>query len=54
MTECDQASLYNPRDERDSCGFGLIAQLDDHPSRATVDAALALINPRLRTATDAI
>ena len=40
MTECDQASLYNPRDERDSCGFGLIAQLDDHPSRATVDAAL--------------
>ena len=40
MMECDQASLYNPRDERDSCGFGLIAQLDDHPSRATVDAAL--------------
>jgi glutamate synthase (NADPH/NADH) large chain len=32
--------LYDPRDERDSCGFGLIAQLDDRASRATVDAAL--------------
>ncbi len=45
MTECDQpgpdpTGLYDPRDERDSCGFGLIAQLDDRPSRATVDAAL--------------
>lgn len=34
------ASLYDPRDERDSCGFGLIAQLDDRPSRALVDQAL--------------
>ena len=45
MTECDQSSpdsmgLYDPRDERDSCGFGLIAQLDDIPARATVEAAL--------------
>ncbi len=32
--------LYDPRDERDSCGFGLIAQLDDHPARALVDQAL--------------
>ena len=40
MTECDQQGLYNPRDERDSCGFGLIAQLDDKPARSTVDAAL--------------
>ena len=45
MTECDQPrpdpmGLYDPRDERDSCGFGLIAQLDDRPARATVDAAL--------------
>ncbi len=46
--ECDQqgpdvVGLYDPRDERDSCGFGLIAQLDDNPSRATVDAALAAL-----------
>ena len=45
MTECDQScpdsmGLYDPRDERDSCGFGLIAQLDDRASRATVEAAL--------------
>lgn len=32
--------LYDPRDERDSCGFGLIAQLDDRPSRALVDRAI--------------
>ncbi|MBC7991189.1 MAG: hypothetical protein H7Y19_16635, partial [Luteimonas sp.] len=32
--------LYDPRDERDSCGFGLIAQLDDRPARALVDQAL--------------
>jgi glutamate synthase (NADPH/NADH) large chain len=34
------ARLYDSRDERDSCGFGLIAQLDDRPSRALVDHAL--------------
>ncbi|TWH99730.1 glutamate synthase (NADPH/NADH) large chain [Luteimonas cucumeris] len=34
------AGLYDPRDERDSCGFGLIAQLDDRPSRELVDRAL--------------
>ena len=32
--------LYDPRDERDACGFGLIAQLDDAPSRAIVDRAI--------------
>ena len=36
-----QAGLYDPRDERDSCGFGLIAQLDDVPSRALVQRAAA-------------
>lgn len=34
------AGLYDPAFEKDSCGFGLIAQLDDKPSRAIVDAAL--------------
>ena len=23
--------LYDPNDERDPCGFGMIAQLDDQP-----------------------
>ena len=32
--------MYDPAFEKDSCGFGLIAQLDDRPSRAIVDAAL--------------
>ncbi len=35
--------LYDPRYEHDSCGFGLIAQLDNHASRALVDAALAAL-----------
>jgi glutamate synthase (NADPH/NADH) large chain len=32
--------LYDARDERDACGFGLIAQIDDQPSRALVRHAL--------------
>ncbi len=35
--------LYDPRYEHDSCGFGLIAQLDNHASRSLVDAALAAL-----------
>ncbi len=35
--------LYDPRDERDACGFGLIAQLDDQPKRALVDNALTAL-----------
>jgi glutamate synthase (NADPH) large chain len=35
--------LYSPRDEHDACGFGLIAQLDDQPSRALVDRALTAL-----------
>ena len=31
--------LYDPSSERDACGFGMIAQLDDQPSRALVDTA---------------
>ncbi|RNF83647.1 glutamate synthase large subunit [Montanilutibacter psychrotolerans] len=37
------ASLYDPRDERDACGFGLIAHLDDTPARALVDRAIAAL-----------
>jgi len=36
--------LYDPNDERDACGFGMIAQLDDQPSRALVDTAIAALS----------
>ncbi len=32
--------LYDPADERDSCGFGLIAQLGDEPSNDLVQRSL--------------
>ena len=35
--------LYDPRDERDSCGFGLIAQLDDQPSHDLVQRAITAL-----------
>ena len=38
------AGLYDPRDERDACGFGLIAQIDDRASRALVDRALEALS----------
>ena len=38
------AGLYDPNDERDACGFGMIAQLDDQPSRALVDTAIAALS----------
>ena len=47
--------LYQPRFERDSCGFGLIAQMDDRPShwlvRTAVDA-LARLTHRGAVAAD--
>ncbi len=36
--------LYDPNDERDACGFGMIAQLDDQPSRAIVDTAIQALS----------
>ncbi|AWV08842.1 glutamate synthase large subunit [Marilutibacter maris] len=36
--------LYDPSDERDACGFGLIAQLDDRPSNALVQRALEALS----------
>ncbi|KER88129.1 glutamate synthase [Xanthomonas arboricola pv. celebensis] len=37
--------LYNSaRDERDACGFGMVAQLDDQPSRSLVDTAIAALS----------
>ncbi len=43
MTEQSAKSLYNPEFERDSCGFGLIANLDDLPSHWVVETAIAAL-----------
>ena len=41
MAPVQGQGLYDPRFERDSCGFGLIANLDNRPSRWLVDTALS-------------
>ena len=43
-TEHAGAGLYQPRFERDACGFGMFVQLDDQPQRRLVDAALEALN----------
>ncbi len=43
MTKQSAQSLYNPEFERDSCGFGLIANLDDLPSHWVVQTAIAAL-----------
>jgi glutamate synthase (NADPH/NADH) large chain len=40
----DPAGLYHPAYEKDSCGFGLIASLDDAPSHWVVQTAIASLN----------
>jgi len=35
--------LYDPAFERDSCGFGLIANLDDHESHFVVETAISAL-----------
>ncbi len=40
----DPAGLYHPSFERDSCGFGLLANLDDQPSHWLVRTAIASLN----------
>ena len=44
MAPSSRPGLYDPNDERDACGFGMIAQLDDQPSRAIVDTAIAALS----------
>jgi glutamate synthase (NADPH/NADH) large chain len=36
-----QGTLYHPDFEQDSCGFGLITQLDDKPSHWLVETAIS-------------
>ena len=40
----DPVGLYHPSYEKDSCGFGLIASLDDAPSHWIVQTAIASLN----------
>ena len=40
-TDAGLRGLYSPHFERDSCGFGLIAQMDDRPSHWLVHTAIA-------------
>lgn len=51
----DQTSLYRPSFERASCGFGLIANIDDQPSQwlvSTAIGALARLTHRGAVASD--
>ena len=43
MTEPIENSLYDPSFDRDSCGFGLIANLDDNASHWVIDTAIAAL-----------
>ena len=43
MTTESATSLYNPEFERDSCGFGLIANQDDIASHWVVETAIAAL-----------
>ena len=40
--------LYDPREEHDACGVGVIAALDGKPRRQVVEAAIAALPPGLR------
>ena len=44
MDPSNSQGLYDPNDERDACGFGMIAQLDDQASRSLVDTAIAALS----------
>ena len=43
MTKAVPGGLYDPSFERDSCGFGLIANLDDAPSHFVVETAISAL-----------
>ena len=43
MTERSASGLYDPAFEKDSCGFGLIANLDDMPSHWVVETAISAL-----------
>ena len=44
MAQRDGRGLYDPAFEHDSCGFGLIASVDNQPSRWVVETALSSLD----------
>src|SRR6201984_3913167 len=38
-----EGGLYDPREEHDACGVGVIAALDGQPRREVVEAAIAAL-----------
>lgn len=42
-TEINQSGLYSPSFEKDNCGFGLIAQMDDQPSHWLINTAVTAL-----------
>ena len=42
-TRASGKGLHDPSFERDSCGFGLIANIDDHPSHWLVQTAISAL-----------
>jgi len=43
MTKLSERSLYRTEFEKDSCGFGLIANIDDEPSHWVVETAIGAL-----------
>ena len=43
MTKKQRRGLYDPSFERDSCGFGLIANIDDQPSHWVIETAITAL-----------
>jgi glutamate synthase (NADPH/NADH) large chain len=43
MTEKSAHGLYDPGFEHDSCGFGLIANIDDTPSHWIIETAISAL-----------
>ena len=44
MSHHNCSGLYNANDERDACGFGMVVQLDDQPSRMLLDTAIGALS----------
>ena len=44
MRRSPTRGLYDPASEHDSCGFGLIAQVDGKRSRSIIDGALQALS----------
>ena len=44
MSHRNCSGLYHLDDERDACGFGMVVQLDDQPSRMLVDTAIGALS----------